>query len=443
MKTKSFLSIIILFSLMIILNSCKKSNEDENTPTPPPISYGTPTAVGTPVGAPNSATLDASGGTLVSADGRMEIIIPTNALSAATAISIQPISNTSPGGVGLSYYLSPHGQQFNQPITIRFHYDSTDVLGTSVYALGIAYQKADNIWYSFNDAITDSLAGTESITTTHFSGYSMYKTLFISPKNAEIAVETATSLKVISVKKATDPDPNDELCPLLDVSDYAAPSQVSWTVNGNLQGNQNDGTVSPASGSISTTYTAPSSTSTMSSNPAMVGATVNVPGASKVYLISNVKVVGNIYIVDIDYDYSGGGIYGGLVDLHATDHASFKVTIGTNNIVDVSLIINNAGTFDNIIHTPCQMTNIPTSLNLLDITGVTGEINNPDELSLYISSNMIVPGCTMECTAGAAYPMPAYNQIMDYNILITINNGVQSVSEIFGEETLDVTITPQ
>ena len=99
MKTKFFLKTVTVLVLSIGVGffSCKKKDKE----VPPEIKYGTPTAVGTPMGVSNSATIDATGGTIFSADGRLEIIIPANALSASTTISIQPITNTIPQGCGV------------------------------------------------------------------------------------------------------------------------------------------------------------------------------------------------------------------------------------------------------------------------------------------------------------------------------------------------------
>src|SRR3954468_13164170 len=106
----------------IFLLSCSSTS-----PTSPSTNTkGVATALGTPVGSPSTATIATTGGSLMSPGGRLEITIPPNALSAATTISIQPVTNETPGGTGVGFSLTPNGLQFNQPVTLRFHYTSAD-----------------------------------------------------------------------------------------------------------------------------------------------------------------------------------------------------------------------------------------------------------------------------------------------------------------------------
>lgn len=122
---------------MLLISSCQK-NKDMNLP--PLYDDNTVTPVGTPIGEVSRKTIDAAGGKLTSADGTIEIIIPAGALNTATEISIQPISNELASGVGTAYRLTPHGEQFNKPVTITFHYKEEEVLNTVPELLAIAYQ---------------------------------------------------------------------------------------------------------------------------------------------------------------------------------------------------------------------------------------------------------------------------------------------------------------
>ena len=67
--------------------------------------------------------MNKDGGTLVSRDGTVELIIPAGALSKKTNMSIQPITNLMPNGNGLAYSLEPSGIQFQKPVQLVFHYD--------------------------------------------------------------------------------------------------------------------------------------------------------------------------------------------------------------------------------------------------------------------------------------------------------------------------------
>ena len=293
---KTTLTLFLALCASIFFVSCKTSS-----PTALVVNdTGTPTAVGTPIGSPSTATIDASGGSLTSPDGRLEVIIPAGALSAATPISIQPGTNEAPAGVGTAYSLTPNGQKFSLPVMLRFHYDSIDRAVTDIQALTIATQKDNHIWYAFNTRTLDSAAGTLSVSTTHFSWYSVLEYFKILPSEADINVNATQQLRVTFDPLApVDDDPNDDLSPLNSVTTYPNGDEVSWSVNGNAGGNQNTGTVAPATGSSTATYTAPASTKNMKPNPAAVIATVNLPGNNqffktpkKLYLISNIKVLG-------------------------------------------------------------------------------------------------------------------------------------------------------
>src|SRR5882724_5183128 len=92
-------SIFLLSLCLIAAFACKKGSSPStgsgsDNPTP------AITTIGTPVGNPVTGNIDASGGSLTSADGKLGLVIPPGALSASTAISIQAVTNTAPGGVG-------------------------------------------------------------------------------------------------------------------------------------------------------------------------------------------------------------------------------------------------------------------------------------------------------------------------------------------------------
>jgi hypothetical protein len=307
MKTTFTLALALCACLFFA--SCKTTS-----PTAPANDAGTPTAEGTAVGTAATATIDAAGGSLRSLDGKLEVIIPAGALSAATPISIQPGTNEAPLGIGAGFSLTPNGQKFDKPITLRFHFAQADLAGTDINVLTVATQKDDHIWYAFNNITLDSAAGTISITTSHFSWYTILEYFHIVPTQATIKVNNTQALRVDFVPIASkDNDATDDLSPLNSPDIYANGDQVSWTINGNLQANQSDGKVSPSSASSKTTYTAPASTKNMSTNPVSVTALVSLPGnnqffktAKKLYLISNIKVTDDgVQVYKIDMHFSG------------------------------------------------------------------------------------------------------------------------------------------
>ena len=360
MKTKHIGSGLLFLLSVLIFSGCKKDKEEAEETTPAVISYGTPTAVGTANGVSNSAAIDATGGIIISTDGRIEISIPAGALSSSTVVSIQSFTNTAPSGTGNSYDLLPDGQVFAQPVTITFHYNANDIIGSSVLTLGMAFQADDHIWYSFKNAVTDSVAQTVTATTTHFTVFSIYHRFRIDPVTASVETGGSVNVKVQYVKKATDPDPTDDLEPLDPTVDYDQPSQISWTLNGSLQGNQLDGIVSPAGGSISTTYTAPLSQGAMSANPAAITAEVSgIPGAgaSKAYLISNITVTGREFLLDVTLIATNEDTWAAPCMLSYSDNASFMIADDGSGSSPADLFINNAGLITSISPTSnCTVT---------------------------------------------------------------------------------------
>ncbi len=138
-----------LYSLLVVLtlfSGCKKTsstgtNTGGNDDGPPDV-----TAVGAPAGNLVSKTIGAAGGIITSTDGRVDLIIPAGALSGDVAISIQPITNECPGGIGLAYDLQPNGTKFLTPATLILHYTDDDVNGTDPLLVNLAFQDSLDQW---------------------------------------------------------------------------------------------------------------------------------------------------------------------------------------------------------------------------------------------------------------------------------------------------------
>src|ERR1700759_5181798 len=97
---------IMLFAVLVcscVKTSLTGNNLPGNNITGSGDTSAAITAIGTPIGSPVTKTIGASGGTIISADGRAELNIPAGALSSDLAISIQPITNECPNGVGVAY----------------------------------------------------------------------------------------------------------------------------------------------------------------------------------------------------------------------------------------------------------------------------------------------------------------------------------------------------
>lgn len=138
---------------------------------------GDPMPEGTPDDTPIAETsIGSAGGELTSTDGKVKVTIPAGALATSQNISIQRISNTNPMGANKGYRLLPHGLQFAQPVTITFSYDEKTMNGTLPEALGIAFQNDEGVWWAL-PVVTDTAAKKVTVNTTHFSDWSLFKSM--------------------------------------------------------------------------------------------------------------------------------------------------------------------------------------------------------------------------------------------------------------------------
>jgi len=198
MKSLKFICCSTVFVLLLswIVLSCKKNE----TPDPSQSSDPIKTEVGTPTGDAATASIGSSGGTLTSLDGNLTVTIPAGALSGTTTISIQPITNTAPLGVGDGYQLLPEGTMFNKPVQLIFHYDTTLLNGSSPYLLWFATQTSDGSWDAMLDSHVDTTLSTVTVESTHFSNWVIGNCLEIdlNPQKTHVKLNESLVFKISS-----------------------------------------------------------------------------------------------------------------------------------------------------------------------------------------------------------------------------------------------------
>jgi hypothetical protein len=127
------------------------------------------TAIGKPDGKLVSKEISSAGGTIISDDGRVELIFPAGTLTKETNISIQPITNLLPNGNGKGYQFEPSGTRFIKPVEIIFHYSQGEDEVCTAPLHFMAIQDKNGKWeyadYEDWDSTTRSLKGHIS----HFS----------------------------------------------------------------------------------------------------------------------------------------------------------------------------------------------------------------------------------------------------------------------------------
>jgi hypothetical protein len=250
---------IVLAVLVVLLIGCKKSHSGPSTFTIPNLPPS-PTAVGTPTGSPVTKTIGAGGGTILSADGRVELNFPANALATNTNITIQPVTNTAPNGSGVSYHFTPDGIKFGVPVTLTFHYSDSDANGTDPLFFYIAFQDSTGVWQAdFKNRAVDTVAKTVSLSISHFSIWSMGSQFYLFVAPVRVTEKQTSEAYIILVNDEGDPSPGAGgefgLSALPPVTPVPNSNASSWSVNGAPGGNSRDGTISGTE--TTETYTAP------------------------------------------------------------------------------------------------------------------------------------------------------------------------------------------
>jgi ZU5 domain len=367
----------------------------------------TPALQGTPTGTLATQTIDANGGSVISADSRVTLSIPAGALSTPTDITIQPITNTGPNGDGLAYRLGPEGTTFATPITLTLHLSDAEVLALDTSF--VATQHADGLWYSLPGQTRDATAKTLSIPTVHFSDYTALETLQIEPSLTRVRTGFTADFQpslICNGTPGTDCD-SDLLAPPPGSSGVAVPNATPltpltfpsidsmgpwyWSVNGAMHGDSVHGTIDygrPQYTDFSGHYTAPSAKPTPS----------NVTVTLTFQLTTGQKIIGYAQ-VDV-YDQER---WTGTSTIDFIDGTSLTANW---TFVQVGDPVNNVYTLDveggNVNFTPLTMQNgCPLTVSPLS------HVISPGEGSLTVDYNLATDPKSPMVSGGGATVWPA------------------------------------
>jgi hypothetical protein len=240
----------------------------------------TPAPKGDPQGTATTQMIDATGGSVTSADGRITLNIPAGALGTATTVSIQPITNTTPNGIGLGYRLQPEGTTFAMPVNLTFHLSATEALALD--STFIATQQADGLWYSQPDQQRDSSAQTVGVSTGHFSDWTVAQTLQLQPTEARLKTDTAINfiagVVILSDKVHVEPVPTP-----VQLDDINLVVAKTWSVDGIEGGNTQIGEISDP-GSFTAPHIVPTpNPSTITLTIQLGGTKVTAPALAHIY----------------------------------------------------------------------------------------------------------------------------------------------------------------
>lgn len=245
-----------------------------------------PTPAGTAQGPASSVSVGPAGGRVSLPDGSVTVDVPAGALTRATVVSIQPISNTSPAKFGRAVRLAPEGVTFARPVRVTFRFTARDLAATTPASLKVAYRTAQGHWSAPAAQRVNVAERSVTVETPHFSDWSVLPGAQLTPWSGQVRIGQTLALKVQTCDELTPDDPDNPLdLPLTTCKDAPAKLVSGWAVNGVPGGAAASGTV--AAQGAQATYQAPA---TLPST-ALVAVSVNYQSeGGPLTLVSNVDV---------------------------------------------------------------------------------------------------------------------------------------------------------
>jgi hypothetical protein len=187
--------ITYLFFLSITVNAQTDTTGTQN------IQFSDSTAIGKADGKLTSKEIGINGGTVISDDGRIQLIFPAGSVTTTTTISIQPTTNMAPNGTGKSYQFKPSGTQFKKPVQFIFHYTDEEDETCPADLMAFAMQNHKGKWSFFNYETWDSAAKTLKGFIHHFSNASNIDEIKIRPDKKSLRVDKTTLIAVLDISK--------------------------------------------------------------------------------------------------------------------------------------------------------------------------------------------------------------------------------------------------
>ncbi|HVM88854.1 MAG TPA: hypothetical protein VMT76_11765 [Puia sp.] len=369
---KKFLAAAVILSVLFINQNCKKSNGSSNNGNGQDTSKPQPTAVGIPTGNITSKVIGANGGTVVSADGTVELDIPPGALANDTTIGIQPITNNCPGGFNNAFRFTPNGLKFSQPATLKFHYPDSVLEGTIPELMGIATQVSNGYWKVATKMSNDTATHTIATSIRHFTDYTPMELIGLKARPRSIRVNDSSTVQVlIQALKEPDADDPEERAIINKFLDNT--KDIAWAVNGITNGNDQVGRFLPHEFYPRVPqpfndfgyYRAPSVVPSQN-NPVTVTATINMTlsyndvNFNKIIIYTHVLVYGGGYHVTLTFEADSVNESGALWNITDTGRFDVLQTSTTSTMGSVVYIRNQDATVTFVSNNgTCTVTNGP------------------------------------------------------------------------------------
>jgi len=295
MKNLKIHLVFVTSLTLLVFNACTKDEGPGTDPGSPTI-----TEFGEAIGPAVEVTIGPEGGTINSSDGLLSVTIPQGALSGSTVISIQPITNHAPLGLGNGYRLGPEGLNLGNPATLTIRYSDELLDSNPAEFLWIVFQESDGSWKAMLESALHSDAKTVTVETSHFSDWSLgrFVDLTLNPISKTVKKGEKVELAVTGFYKSDKVSIDDYLAPLIISDDqhlfnltldHSKWRIIGWTLNGAKSpvSNNNGALVSTEK---TASYTAPS----IVPKPNVVAVTVQLEtsgdGKSTFYLTSKITI---------------------------------------------------------------------------------------------------------------------------------------------------------
>lgn len=277
---KKFSMALATMAMLYGLLSCSKSDNPGSDYQPNPV--GIPTNIGTVLPeAASSATIGAGGGVLTSTDGRLSIQVPAGAFTENQQVKIQAITDENPLGKEKAYRIEPHDVEFQQPVTLVFHYEDEDHALSMPEALAIAYQDENRIWQAVGGVVVNKNNKTVAVTTTHFSDWSFFESFQLVPSANSVPVNGTVQLELWSAADLFIPLVPNEQTPIGEEENLTATFIKKWNLAGagNLQSN-----------GAKATYKAPG-TVPNAPNPVAISVDLDFKNGKRLIVVTHIQII--------------------------------------------------------------------------------------------------------------------------------------------------------
>ncbi|MBO9204427.1 MULTISPECIES: hypothetical protein [Niastella] len=159
---------MIIAAVLMLLVSCTKNKD--NKPIEPdqpdieqPVSDPIVTEPGQSAGVAVQKTIGPSGGTITSADGNAQLVIPAGALDQNQTITLQPIESKLPGSMQKNAYrIGPANLPFKQDAELVVKYTSKEIHEASPELMQVAAHQSNGKWKRVGPVVKNKTAKTLS-----------------------------------------------------------------------------------------------------------------------------------------------------------------------------------------------------------------------------------------------------------------------------------------